>query len=66
MKEGLTLAVQLGCSTIIAESDSMDIIEACTGDRILFDESLAVFVDCVDLVLEICPRGNNKLVIVIS
>jgi hypothetical protein len=31
MKEGLTLAVQLGCSNIIAESDSMDIIEECTG-----------------------------------
>jgi ribonuclease HI len=31
MKEGLSLAVQRGCNLIIAESDSLEIIEACTG-----------------------------------
>jgi hypothetical protein len=39
------IAVQLGCSNIIAESNSMDIIEASTGERTWFDESSAIFAD---------------------
>jgi ribonuclease HI len=49
MKEGLILANQMGCSDIIAESDSIDIVEACSGDMRWFDEAAAVFADCVDL-----------------
>jgi hypothetical protein len=31
IKEGLTLAVSLGCNSIIAESNSLVIVEACLG-----------------------------------
>jgi hypothetical protein len=31
MKEGLTLAVSLGCNSIVAESDSLVTVEACSG-----------------------------------
>jgi ribonuclease HI len=68
MKEGLDLANRMGCSHIVAESDSMEIIEACTGESTWFDESAAVFVDCVDIATLIgqvsfryCPRDANRV-----
>jgi ribonuclease HI len=31
MKEGLALAIRLGCNHIVAESDSTEVVEACNG-----------------------------------
>jgi ribonuclease HI len=66
IREGLALAVRLGCNNVQAESDSMETIEACTGAEAWWGESLAVFADCVDLMTLIgevqflyCPREAN-------
>lgn len=68
MKEGLDLANRMGCSNIVAESDSMEIIDACTGESTWFDESAAIFADCVDMATLIgkvsfvhCPRNANRV-----
>jgi ribonuclease HI len=53
MKEGLSLAVTLGCNNVIAESDSTDVIQACTGADSWWSESSAIFADCVDMVVSI-------------
>jgi hypothetical protein len=47
--EGLSLANRLGCNDIIAESDSLETVEACTGEERWWGESSATFADCVDL-----------------
>jgi ribonuclease HI len=49
MREGLRLANRLGCNDIIAESDSLETVEACTGEERWWGESSATFADCVDL-----------------
>jgi ribonuclease HI len=36
MKEGLALAIQMGCNNVQAESDSLEVFEACSG-RIQMD-----------------------------
>jgi ribonuclease HI len=66
MKEGLDLANRTGCSNIVAELDSTEIVEACTREMTWFDESAAAFADCVDLATLIgqvyfkhCPREEN-------
>jgi hypothetical protein len=33
MKEGVSLVINSGCNSIIAESDSMETIEACAGEQ---------------------------------
>jgi hypothetical protein len=33
MKEGLLLAISVGCNAIVAESDSLETVEACTGNK---------------------------------
>jgi ribonuclease HI len=48
MKEGLSLANCLGCSNVIMESDSIETIEACTGEETWWGEPSAIFADCVD------------------
>jgi hypothetical protein len=50
MREGSSLANTMGCNQIIAESDAMEIIEACTGEQVLWSDSSAIFADCVDMV----------------
>jgi ribonuclease HI len=66
IREGLALAVRLGCNNVQAESDLMETIEACTGAEAWWGESSAVFADCVDLMTLIgevqflyCPREAN-------
>ena len=68
MREGLSLANSVGCSAIIAEYDSMETIEACSGDEIWWNDSAAIFADCIDLVSAIgvvtfkhCPREANQV-----
>jgi ribonuclease HI len=68
MKEGLALANEMGVSNLIAESDSLETVEACSGDQQWHNESAAIFADCVDLVASIgnvsfaqCPREANMV-----
>jgi ribonuclease HI len=68
LREGLALADRLGCNSIIAESDSVETIEACSGDLRWWNESSAIFADCVDKAASIgsvtykfCPREANQV-----
>jgi ribonuclease HI len=68
MKEGLSLALNRGCNSIIAESDSMETIEACTGEQMWWSESSAIYADCVDMASTFesisfnhIPREANKV-----
>jgi hypothetical protein len=68
MKLGLQLAMEIGCNRLIAESDSSETIEACTGETRWWNESSAIFADCVDLIPSIgtisfkfCPREANQV-----
>jgi ribonuclease HI len=67
MKEGLDLASRLGCNNIQIESDSLDTVEACTGEATWWGQSSAIFADCVDLAaliggvqFQYCPREANE------
>jgi ribonuclease HI len=69
MREGLILANHLGCSNVQAESDSMEIIEACTWEETWWGESATIYAECVDLVILIggvqfhhCLREANEIV----
>ena len=53
MKEGLALSNRLGCSSIVAESDSIETVDACTGRNTWWNEWVAIFADIVDLGLNI-------------
>jgi hypothetical protein len=39
MKEGLDLAISMGCSRLIAESDSMEVVAAFWGEETLCRQS---------------------------
>ena len=69
MKERLRLAITMGCNNIIAESDSLETIEACMGVETWWNASAAIFADCVDMASTIgsvtyrhCIREANKAV----
>jgi hypothetical protein len=66
MREDLSLATSLRCNNVIAESDSTETIHACTGEQSWWNESTAIFDDCIDLASQIdkanfkfCPRKAN-------
>jgi ribonuclease HI len=68
MREVLALAIAVGCNNIQAESDSMDVIEACLGEEAWWNESAATYADCIDMVAVIgsvsfshCPREANEV-----
>ena len=68
MREGLSLANRAGCNNILAESDSTETIEACSGDDTWWNDSAAIFADCIDMVSSIgvvtfkhCPREANQV-----
>ena len=68
MKEGLALANRMGYNVVQAESDSTDVIDACTGGERWWNDSAAIFADCVDYVASIgtvsfqhCPREANAV-----
>jgi ribonuclease HI len=67
MKEGLELAQNLGCNRLIAESDSTETIEACSGESTWWNESTAIYADCIDISsatanvsFSFCPREANQ------
>jgi ribonuclease HI len=66
MREGLALANRFGCSNVIMESDSMETVDACSGNEVWRGESSAIFAHCLDLATLIdnvwfkhCPREAN-------
>jgi hypothetical protein len=68
MKEGLTLAVSLGCNSIIAESDSLVTVEACSGKETWWTTPAAIYADYIDISSIIgsvsfshCPREENQV-----
>jgi ribonuclease HI len=50
MREGLSLAILMGCNRIMAESDSAEVIETCTGTEGWWSEPSAIYADCIDKV----------------
>jgi ribonuclease HI len=68
MRVGLDLANILGFNKIIAESDSLETIEACNGSDRWWSESSAILADCLDLASSIgsvsfqfYPREANQV-----
>jgi ribonuclease HI len=68
MREGLNFAVSVGCNDVIAESDSVEVIDSCSGKEIWWNESVAVFADIVDIsssldkvIFKHCARNANKV-----
>jgi ribonuclease HI len=68
MREGLALAIKMGCSNVVAESDSLEVIQACTGEESWWNEAPAVFADCTDMrshigsvYFQYCPREANQV-----
>ena len=68
MRDGLQLAVKLGCSNVVAESDSIQVVQACTGEEPWWNAAATIFADCVDLVTNIgsvkfshCLREANQV-----
>jgi ribonuclease HI len=53
MKEGLSLAREMGCNKVMAEFDSTDVIEACKGEDISWKESSTIYADCTDIAVSI-------------
>ncbi|XBH85526.1 hypothetical protein VPH35_073426 [Triticum aestivum] len=49
MKEGLSLAYSLGLDNVEAESDSLEVINFCTGQSQWWDSAAAIYAECVDL-----------------
>jgi ribonuclease HI len=68
MREGLVLANSMGINRLIADSDSMKTVEACTGEERWWNESAAFYADCIDLSSSIgtvkfnyCSREANQV-----
>ena len=64
---GLRLVESKGCSQIIVESDSPELIEACNGTIELWSPYTAILADCFqiahaigDIVFQPCPREAKK------
>ena len=67
MRDGLVFANSLGFSCLEAESDSLQVINFCTGQTRWWDEAAALFAECVDLGTSIgkviykhCLRSCNR------
>jgi hypothetical protein len=67
MREGLALANRLGCNNVLMESDSIETVEACSGDEAWWGENSAIYIDYADLValvgnatFKYCPREANE------
>jgi hypothetical protein len=61
-------AIGLGCNNVTAESDSTETIQACPGEQSWWNESAAIFNDCIDLAshlgnvsFKFCPREVNQV-----
>jgi hypothetical protein len=61
MQEGLNLAERIGCNWVVTESDSTKIIQACSGEQRWWEESAAIFADCIDTVALIGKVSFNHV-----
>ena len=68
MRDGLMLANSLGFHDVEAESDSLEVINFCTGQTQWWDAAAAIFAECVDLTTSIeevkfkhCFRAANTV-----
>jgi hypothetical protein len=59
MREGL--ANSMGFNVIQAELDSMETIEGCTGDKVWWNESSAIFADFVYFVSPIVRGKSTRI-----
>jgi ribonuclease HI len=66
MRNGLALAASLGFNAVQAESDALDVVNACNGEDFWWSSSAAIFVECMTSVAAIgkvefkhCPREIN-------
>ena len=67
MRNGLIFANSLGFSRVEAESDSLTVIDYCTGQTRWWDAAAMIFADCVDVSSSIgkvkfkhCIRSCNQ------
>ena len=67
VQKGLDLVECLGCSKVIVVSDSLEVIEACTGVVEIWTPYTAILVDIFQKAFRIglvcfshCPRNANK------
>ena len=49
MRDGLNLANSLGFQRVEAESDSLTVINCCSGQSTWWDAAAAIFTECVDI-----------------
>jgi hypothetical protein len=62
MKEGLMLANRLGCNSVVADSDSIEMVQPCSGEEHWWTDPAAIYANCVDLFLSIgsvCFKHSN-------
>jgi hypothetical protein len=45
--------MRMGCNRIVAESDSTEVVEACTGIEAWWSEPSAIYANCVDMTTNI-------------
>jgi ribonuclease HI len=43
MLHGLSLVNQIGCNSVEAESDSIEVIQICTGENCMWNEATAIY-----------------------
>jgi hypothetical protein len=67
-KYGLQLAHDIGCNRLIAESYSTETIDACNGESRWWNQSPAIYAECIDLIPSIgsvsfkaCSRETNQV-----
>jgi ribonuclease HI len=67
MRDGLELANVMGCTSNEAKSDSLEVIEYCSGNKQLWNKETAIFADCLSIIDQIgkvefthCRRSYNR------
>jgi ribonuclease HI len=68
MKEGLALANRMGVNNVIMESDSQEIVDACSRVDAWWGDASVIILDCMDLAAGIrkvsfkhCGRDANEV-----
>jgi hypothetical protein len=68
MQDGLRLAIQSGCNLVEAESDCMEVIQYCSGENQMWNDTIAIYADCLEkagiigkVEFKFCPREINNV-----
>jgi hypothetical protein len=68
MQEGLLLAIQKGCNFVEAESDCTEVIHYCFGEDQIWNDAIAIYVDCLEkagiigkVEFKFCPCEMNNV-----